>query len=201
MLQIEKARPQLLKLLLRLLSINSVPLERFIRDQMNDNRYAHLTCRLVLTLTETSAVTRERLLDFLLCLMNDHAVENHSGASTGAVGLLLTLFEDALDPRTTSPDTLAITESLLPTQLAIVSAYLSDHLTRSDDETRVHVLNKLSQIHSAMPHWPILPWRIIEELLSEQVAAVAQVASWRGVSPVLYQTTRRSCGSHKSVPC
>jgi hypothetical protein len=124
-----------------------------------------------------SAVARERLLDFLLFLMNQTADK-----PTGAVVLLLILFEDALDPQMTTPDVLAVTGSLLPTQLAIVSTFFSDCLTRSDDETRVRVLNKLSQIHIAMPHWPILPWKTIEDLLSEQVAAVAQISSWRGVS-------------------
>lgn len=114
--------------------------------------------------------------------MNAQATGDHSSSTTGAVGLILILFEDALDTKTTSADVLAALGSLLPTQLAIVSTFFSDHLTRSDDETRVLVLNKLSQIRTAIPSWPILPWKTIEELLSEQVAAVAQISSWRRVS-------------------
>lgn len=119
---------------------------------------------------------------FLLGLMDSHVTSDRPNTSSGAIGVLLILFEDALDSAVSSPDAMAAIGSLLASQLAIISIYFSDHLIRSDDETRVLVLNKLSLIQIAMPHWPILSWKTIEELLAEQVAAVAQITSWRGVN-------------------
>lgn len=190
-MQDEAVRPQLLKVLLRLLSVNSRPVERFVRDQLNTNRCvtkSHLYIEV--GIDSSSLTTRERLLGFLLCLLNDQ-VEDHPSQSKGAVGLLFILFEDALDPSTTTPDILAATRSLLPTQLAIVSTIFSDHLTRSDDETRILALNKLSRIRAAMPQWPILPWRLIEELLSEQVGVSLLAEAIEVVADVAVKSIER----------
>lgn len=116
--------------------------------------------------------------------MDDETNSEHRNASTGAVTLVIMLFEEISDPNTTSPDTLAVLGNVLPTQLSTLSRYFADYLIRSDDETRLHFLTKLARLRRVVPNWPILSWTTLEDLLGEQVAAVTQITSWRGVSSV-----------------
>lgn len=95
--------------------------------------------------------------------------------------MTMLLFDDVLDAETDTPDISAFSKSLLPTQLAAISRLFSEQLARSDDESRISILSRLAHYRRALPHWPILPWATIEELLLEQTSAVAQITAWRGV--------------------
>ncbi|GFZ50618.1 hypothetical protein JCM24511_08376 [Saitozyma sp. JCM 24511] len=60
-----------------------------------------------------------------------------------------------------------------------MSACLEEALVQSSDEKRLELLSRAHRLRAAFPTWPMLSWRAIEELVTEEVATVTQLKAGR----------------------
>ncbi|WWD18729.1 hypothetical protein CI109_103183 [Kwoniella shandongensis] len=154
------------RVLLRLLHVNSLPLEQIVRRQLDAG-------------TNERAKVRERLLTFILELADESITFDHTNWRASAVGLILLFFDALLDNTEVIPDNLIVLRSLLPTHLQAMSLCFEEFLVQSSDERRLVLLARLRKLQLAMPTWPIISWRVLEELLVEEAAAVTQLRPGR----------------------
>jgi hypothetical protein len=140
--------------------------------------------------------TRERLLSFVLYLATDDAGQAGPDVRSVSVGLVRMFLLDLVEPSSQSLEHLALLGSLLPTQLMAVTKCFESHLARASDEDRLSLLCDLLRIRPVLPHWAILSWNVLEELLAEQVTAVTQMNSWRNVSSPSKSRARLTSKSH-----
>ncbi|KAK8858838.1 hypothetical protein IAR55_003068 [Kwoniella newhampshirensis] len=154
------------RVLLKLLSVNPVPLEQTVRRQLDAN-------------SNERAQVRERLLTFILEFADDSVTFEQTSWRASAVGLVLLFFDAILDNTEAIPDNLIILKSLLPTHLQAMSTCFEEFLVQSSDERRLILLGRLRRLQLALPSWPILSWKVIEELLVEEAAAVTQLRPGR----------------------
>ncbi|OXG10991.1 hypothetical protein C366_06495 [Cryptococcus neoformans Tu401-1] len=149
------------RVLLKLLSVNSAPLERIIHAQLEFS-------------PEARAQARERLLIFILELADTSVNYELSNWRAAMVGLVLLFFDVLLDPRDVTPDNIIILKTLQPTQLNAMSMCFEEHLVKSSDERRLVLLSRLSRLRMNVPQWAIISWTTIDELLAEEVASLTQ---------------------------
>ncbi|WVQ84347.1 hypothetical protein IAT38_006499 [Cryptococcus sp. DSM 104549] len=149
------------RVLLKLLSVNSAPLEQMVQSQLDSS-------------FDDRAQVRERLLTFVLELADSSVSFELANWRASAVSLILLFFDVILDTREVIPDNLIILRSLLPTQLRAMSACFEEHLVKSSDERRLVLLARLETLRKALPDWPIVSWSVIEELMLEEEASVTQ---------------------------
>lgn len=118
----------------------------------------------------SSTLNRDRALRFVLELADVNM--HHEGDRWRSAGstIIMWLFDLILDSSDSSSENRMILQSFLPTQLSAMSDCFSAHLAGASDDQRMSVIERLVEIHLALPAWPILPWTVIEDLLSETMA-------------------------------
>lgn len=149
------------RVLLKLLSVNSAPLERIIHTQLEFS-------------PEARTQARERLLTFILELADTSVNYELSNWRAATVGLILLFFDVLLDPKDVIPDNIIILKTLQPTQLNAMSMCFEEHLVKGSDERRLVLLTKLSRLRMSIPQWAIISWTTVDELLAEEVASLTQ---------------------------
>ncbi|KIR32183.1 hypothetical protein I352_05415 [Cryptococcus deuterogattii MMRL2647] len=149
------------RVFLKLLSVNSAPLERIIYAQLESS-------------PEDRTQVRERLLTFVLELADTSINYELSNWRAATVDLILLFFDVLLDPRNVIPDNIIILKTLQPTQLNAMSTCFEEHLVKSSDERRLILLSKLNRLRMSVPQWAIISWTIVDELLAEEVASLTQ---------------------------
>ncbi|WVR06582.1 hypothetical protein IAU60_003614 [Kwoniella sp. DSM 27419] len=154
-----------MRVILRMISVDSIPLETIVRSQLDSKGERPLV--------------RERLLTFALDLADHTVIQDNTGWRKSAVGLILLLFDAILDTTEILPDNLLILKALLPTHLAAMSACFEEFLIQGSDERRAVLLARLQRLRLALPTWPIVSWKVIEDLLVEQGSTIAQIRPGR----------------------
>lgn len=161
------------RVLLKLLSVNSAPLERIIHTQLEFS-------------PEARTQARERLLTFILELADTSVNYELSNWRAATVGLILLFFDVLLDPKDVIPDNIIILKTLQPTQLNAMSMCFEEHLVKGSDERRLVLLTKLSRLRMSIPQWAIISWTTVDELLAEEVASLTQFKRARQVNWTIF---------------
>ncbi|ORY30604.1 hypothetical protein BCR39DRAFT_529130 [Naematelia encephala] len=152
------------RVFLRLLAVDTSPMERLVTEQYQEG---------------TSRETGERLLVFVLDLADESLTYENLGWRRAAVGLATLFFEALLDAARVTPDALVVVKALLPAHLRAISVCFEEYLVQSSDERRLALLSRLRQFRLALPSWRVLSWRTIDELLAEQAVTVTQLTPAR----------------------
>ncbi|KAK4689023.1 hypothetical protein P7C73_g1090, partial [Tremellales sp. Uapishka_1] len=154
-----------LRVFLKLLAVNKMPLEQLVASQLRSEDGQEVT------------EIRERLLCFALEIADESITSESTGWRASSTGLILLLFESLLEPAQASSENLAVINGLLPLQLGAISTCFEEDLVRSNDEQRMALLSRLQNLRLTFSHWPVLSWEIIENLLDEHRADITHLLS------------------------
>ncbi|WVF68781.1 hypothetical protein IAT40_003553 [Kwoniella sp. CBS 6097] len=172
------------RVLLKMLSVNPGPLEKIVRQQLDSG-------------PEGRAQVRERLLTFILELADTSLTYelNQWPWPSSAVGLILLFFDAIQDTTEMIPSNLVILKAILPAHLKAMSECFEEFLVQSTDDRRLVLLTRLRKLRLALPLWPIVSWKVIEEMLAEEVAQIIELRPSRNSQAM------RAVSDSQSVRC
>ncbi|CAK9780474.1 hypothetical protein CC85DRAFT_283464 [Cutaneotrichosporon oleaginosum] len=149
------------RLLTKLLTINSKPLETLAGERAGGRDF--------------DDITRERLYTFVLELADERVTQDVDVPNwrRSAVGLVLKLFSTAIPSTDSSPQNLVMWRGLMPAHLEALTLSFENYLLfGSTDEQRLALLSKLLHLQTLKPSWPFLGWKAIENIVTEQVQTI-----------------------------
>lgn len=145
-------RPNLLRVLLRVLSVNTAPILELARaDLEGDQRSAAM----------------ERIFGLILNMADTRLTSEVLGWRNAAVDTILLFFEMVSKPEDSRPENHVLIRGLMPHHLLAMSACFEEALTRTSPENRINLLGRLQRLRAVRPDWQILSWETIDTLLSE----------------------------------
>lgn len=128
---------------LRLLSVNSGPIEELVSEQMKHSR----------GFDEDNNI-RERIFAFLIEIGDDTVTQEVGGWRPAMVELVLLFFSGVLHPTEPTPNSLVVRKGLLPLQLKAISSCFEDYLLTATEVRRIQLIARLQQLQTHMPTWP-----------------------------------------------
>ncbi|OCF37304.1 hypothetical protein I316_01213 [Kwoniella heveanensis BCC8398] len=172
------------RVLLKMISVNPGSLEKIVRQQLDSG-------------PERRGRVRERLLTLILELADMSLTTELSQWPwpSSAVGLILLFFDAVQDTTEMIPSNLVIVKSILPTHLKAMSKCFEEFLVQSTDDRRLVLLTRLRKLRLSLPLWPIVSWKVIEEMLAEEVAQIAEL------QPSRNSQAMRAVSDSQSVRC
>lgn len=139
LLDLDISRRCRIRILLKLITVHSTPLEEIIRADLSSER---------------RGVSIERLLSFTL-EFGDDTVTSDSRNWRSAVAELILIFVQAIsDSDHSDPSAMAIRNSLLPLHFQAWSLCFEESIVSGSDERRLSLLVRLRQLRLSFPAWP-----------------------------------------------
>lgn len=128
-----------MRLLLRLLHVNPLPLENLLRSQI--------------AMPESRQVALDRLLRVILDMADATVVADARDWHNHAAGTISIFLDEVLSDQPIGVCDTVLLQSLRPSHLAAVTVCFEESLLFGSDEDRLELLPKLHRYCTALPKW------------------------------------------------